>query len=57
MEEDRHYPPNSILPACGDDYMDCIYFDPDVCLGGECAILDSLLWEDDYGYSEDDQPF
>ena len=57
MEEDKYRPPNSMPPPCRDDYMDCIYFDPDICLNGECAILDSLLQEDDYGYNEDDQPF
>lgn len=32
---------------CGEDWLDCCYFDPDVCLQGECVIADSLYWEDD----------
>ena len=43
--------------ACGPNWEDCQFFDPDICLAGECILEDSPLWEDDYGYNEDDQPF
>jgi len=44
------------LISCGEDWMDCPYFDPDVCLQGDCVIADSLFWEDEGYYNEDDTP-
>jgi len=38
--------------ACGETWEDCLYFDPDVCLHGEC--VKDELWADEDGYLEEE---
>ena len=37
----------SVIP-CGDNWMDCPYYDPGVCDLGECVLVDAMLWGNYY---------
>lgn len=43
------------IPCGTDDWTDCIFFDPDVCLTGQCTLEDQP-WDEDCAYEEDDAP-
>lgn len=44
---------NNEIPMCGEEGLNCMYYDPDKCLL-ECMLLGEET--DDYAYNEDDQP-
>lgn len=45
------------ITPCGDEYMDCLNYDPDCCDLGDCASLfieDQIDWQE---YNEYDTPY
>jgi len=39
---------NTSKIPCGNEWMDCEYYDPDICDIGECVLEDAVLWDDNY---------